>query len=124
MQQIFTKNNDNSYSIDDTTLSWLKFDPKLDGAILEYSDIDNIKKVKDARQNLGIIAKNHRHDIMLAAELEPDFMVLNVWQDGIEKTQELITWYNEFFLIQLCLILNDKTLKPEDFDAELIISCC
>lgn len=100
----------------------------LDGVIVNISgsekvetELIDIRKKIGARKVLGVICRNRRHEIMLVGETEPEFVILNVWNDGKEKVKELISWYNELFLIQLALNFNDKELEVSEFDADFVI---
>ena len=78
-----------------------------DGAIFDLSmserikkDFEGAKEVAGKNKIFGIVTRNRRHETMIAAECEPDFIVFKVWEDLGEKQTELFDWYQEFFLIQ------------------------
>ena len=81
-----------------------KFNP--DGLILNTVKENNPRKfIEDIRAQakraiIGVISRNRRHEAMLVSEAEPDFIIFQIWKDGMENNIELIDWYNEFFLIQ------------------------
>lgn len=81
-----------------------KFNP--DGLILNTVKEDNPRKyIENIRARakkaiIGAISRNRRHEAMLVSEAEPDFIIFQIWKDGVENNIELIDWYNEFFLIQ------------------------
>lgn len=100
----------------------------LDGVVINVSGSEKVEtELIDARKKigrnktLGVICRNRRHEIMVVGEAEPEFVILNVWNDGKEKVKELIAWYNELFLIQLALEFNDKELDVNEFDADFVI---
>ena len=89
----------------DNALSFYrKFNP--DGLILNTTQEKNPRKfIEDIRMQskkavIGAISRNRRHEAMLVSEAEPDFIIFQIWKDGLQKNLELIDWYNEFFLIQ------------------------
>lgn len=66
-------------------------------------DLTPIRKSLGKNSIIGLITRNRRHETMLTAELEPDFIIFKAWLDGLDKTTELLNWYNDFFLIQSAL---------------------
>lgn len=97
-----------------------KFNP--DGLILNTIQEENPRKyIEDIRAQakkavIGVISRNRRHEAMLASEAEPDFIIFQIWKDGLQKNLELIDWYNEFFLIQ------NAAWPQEDIDTNTIKS--
>ena len=81
-----------------------KFNP--DGLILNTTREENPRKfIENIRGQakkaiIGAISRNRRHEAMLVSEAEPDFIIFQLWAEGLENNLELIDWYNEFFLIQ------------------------
>jgi len=81
-----------------------KFNP--DGLILNTVKEQNPRKFIENIQAqakkavIGAISRNRRHEAMLVSEAEPDFIIFQIWKDGLQNNLELIDWYNEFFLIQ------------------------
>ncbi|MBR1903713.1 MAG: hypothetical protein IJ824_00845, partial [Alphaproteobacteria bacterium] len=79
---------------------------KTDGLILDtITDPKPEKTVKTAQQKapqaiIGVISRNRRHEAMLISECEPDFIIFKVWTNGLAHNRELLSWYNELFLIQ------------------------
>lgn len=77
-----------------------------DGLILNTVKESNprkfIENVQAQAKNavIGAISRNRRHEAMLVSEAEPDFIIFQIWKDGLENNINLIDWYNEFFLIQ------------------------
>lgn len=98
-----------------------------DGVLVDLSKSEHCAKdVNFARQQignnvLGIISRNRRHEAMLISECEPDFVVFKVWQQGIEQTRELVAWYNEMFLIQSAVILEEEIPDSQNFECDIII---
>ena len=84
-----------------------------DGLILNTVKESNprkfIENIRAQAKNavIGAISRNRRHEAMLVSEAEPDFIIFQIWKDGLEKNLELIDWYNEFFLIQNAAWLQD-----------------
>lgn len=67
---------------------------------------------------LGVICRNRRHEAMLVSECEPDFVIFKFWEDGYAGNKELLEWYNDLFLLQNAVQIEEdidfKTL-PADF---------
>ena len=89
---------------DNALTFYQKFNP--DGLILNTIQEENPRKyIEDIRAQakkavIGAISRNRRHEAMLVSEAEPDFIIFQVWKDGLQNNLELLDWYNEFFLIQ------------------------
>ena len=98
-----------------------------DGVLIDLSKSEHcVKDVDFARKQigdkvLGIISRNRRHESMLISECEPDFVVFKAWNQGLEQVKELVSWYNEMFLIQSAVILQEPIEKINDFDCDIII---
>jgi len=98
-----------------------------DGVLIDFSASEHCAKdVNFARKQigdkiLGIISRNRRHEAMLISECEPDFVVFKAWEQGLEKVKELVSWYNEMFLIQSAVVLEDSIKDIKDFDCDIII---
>jgi hypothetical protein len=98
-----------------------------DGVLIDLSKSEHCAKdVNFARKQigdkvLGVISRNRRHEAMLISECEPDFVAFKVWNQGIEQVKELVSWYNEMFLIQSAVVLQEKIENTEDFDCDIII---
>ena len=97
-----------------------------DGIILDLSKEENPQKPledfqkKNPHALLGVISRNRRHEAMLISECEPDFIIFKLWNDGYEKTKELLDWYGEFFLIQYAVMPVDFK-KTDEIKADFII---
>ena len=98
-----------------------------DGVLIDLSKSEHCAKdVNFARKKigdkvLGVISRNRRHESMLISECEPDFVAFKVWNQGIEQVKELVSWYNEMFLIQSAVILQESMAANNDFDCDIII---
>lgn len=98
-----------------------------DGALVDLSKSEHCAKdVNFSRKQigdkiLGIISRNRRHEAMLISECEPDFVVFKAWNDGIEQVKEVVSWYNEMFLIQSAVILAEPITPLQQFDCDIII---
>lgn len=85
------------------------------------SQIENLKKELGKDSIIGLISRNRRHEAMITSELEPDFIIFKVWTEGIDKTIELLDWYNDFFIIQSCAWLEDKDIDISHINADFIV---
>ncbi len=100
----------------------------LDGLILDLSNSQNIAAdYRAAMKGLknkfsGIICRCRRHETMLAAECEPDFMVFKAWSDGADKIKELTTWYDEMFLIRSALLPMDDQIAAAEYATDFVIT--
>lgn len=98
-----------------------------DGVLIDLSKSEHCAKdVNFARKQigdkvLGVISRNRRHESMLISECEPDFVVFKAWNQGIEQVKELVSWYNEMFLIQSAVVLQEKIENIADFECDIII---
>jgi len=99
----------------------------LDGVVVDMSKEDHIKPKLKAIKNelggkvLGVITRNRRHEAMIVSEEEPDFVIFRAWKDGIEKVMELVEWYNEMFLIQSAVMVEDDGIDYKDFKTDIVI---
>lgn len=100
---------------------------KASGVVVELkqdklkSQMDALKKELGKDSIIGLISRNRRHEAMLTSELEPDFIIFKVWAEGIDKTIELLDWYNDFFIIQSCAWLEDKNIDISQIKADFIV---
>ena len=99
----------------------------LDGVMIDVSSGEHCAKaVNYARRQigdkvLGVISRNRRHEAMLVSECEPDFVAFKAWKEGVEKTKELVSWYNEMFLIQSAVVLAESVDDIKAFDCDIVI---
>lgn len=91
------------------------------GSTPTKDDFLSLKKELGKNSIIGLISRNRRHEAMLNSELEPDFIVFKAWQDGLENTKELLSWYNDFFIIQSAVLLMDKEIDTNTINADFII---
>lgn len=98
------------------------------GVVLDFSnkekfpkDLGAIKKLLPKNSIIGLISRNRRHEAMLTSELEPDFIIFNAWNDGLNKTIELLDWYNDFFIIQSAVFLKEETIDTSQINSDFII---
>ena len=98
-----------------------------DGALIDLSKSEHCaKEVNFARKQigdkaLGVISRNRRHEAMLISECEPDFVAFKAWNQGIEQVREIVSWYNEMFLIQSATVLQEPITDKKRFDCDIII---
>jgi|GEM_PF-250825 len=69
----------------------------------------------------GAFPPTRRHEAMVISEFEPDFLVFQAWNDGIEQVRELVSWYNGLFLIQSAILCRDENLDYAGFDCDIVI---
>jgi len=98
-----------------------------DGVITDFGADDLKNKMSALKQELGknkyigLFTRNRRHESMLVSEVEPDFIVFKVWKDGFLQVQELVNWYNEFFLIQSAVWVMDEGVDISSLKADFVI---
>ncbi len=98
-----------------------------DGIVADLSQSQNIKKemsalrAKIGSRFLGVICRNRRHEAMIVSENEPDFVIFRIWSEGAKKTKELVTWYEEFFLLQMAVEPMDDEMDFSSFPADIVI---
>ena len=98
-----------------------------DGVIVDFGADDLKNKMTALRKELGkdkyigLFTRNRRHESMLVSEVEPDFVVFKVWKDGFLQVQELVNWYNEFFLIQSAVWMMDEGIDLSSLKADFVI---
>jgi len=101
---------------------------KTDGIILDLSNSEHIKKdfneakkIVGGRAFIGTIVRCRRHEAMIAAECEPDFIAFKVWDDLSEKQTEIFDWYQEFFLIQSAAVLCSDEICRKKINTDILI---
>ena len=98
-----------------------------DGVIVDLGADDLKDKMSALKKELGkgkfigLFTRNRRHESMLVSEVEPDFIVFKVWKDGFLQVQELVNWYNEFFLIQSAVWVMDEDVDLSSLKADFVI---
>ncbi len=70
---------------------------------------------------LGAVIEPSRHEAMLASETEPEFIALRIRDKDLSKTKELISWYNDLFLIQIAADMTEYKGDIKDFDVDFVI---
>jgi hypothetical protein len=97
----------------------------LDGVIKQIDTSKPVKiQLKSLRESLkkktlGVIVPARRHEAMLAGEVEPEFITF--YSDNIASAQDVISWYNEFFLIPLAWQMPDKEKTFDNINADFVI---
>lgn len=100
---------------------------EFDGVLIDLSKSEHLaKEINYIRKQIGdkvvgIISRNRRHEAMLISECEPDFVAFKAWQQGVEQTQELVSWYNEMFLLQSAVILEEPISDIHNFDCDIVV---
>ena len=101
---------------------------KTDGLILDLSasehikkDIDFARKIAGNGAIIGTIVRSRRHETMIAAECEPDFIIFKVWEELSEKQKELFDWYQEFFLLQDAVEMCAEEPCSGDINADILL---
>lgn len=96
----------------------------LDGVVKEI-DVKKplkvqIKALREAlkKKTLGVIIPARRHEAMLAGEVEPDFIAFYSAEHGHDA--EILTWYNELFLIPAAWIAKNKDDVMPDADFVIV----
>ena len=97
----------------------------LDGVVKEV-DVSKplkaqVKALREAlkKKTLGIIIPARRHEAMLAGETEPEFIAF--YSNNEDKDDELISWYNDLFLIPLAWVCSDKQDKEKNWDVDFMM---
>ena len=99
----------------------------LDGIIIDLSKSESLTKdLKYIKQTLkdkiiGVIPRLRKHETMVVAELEPDFIIFKAWKDGFDNIKALIDWYMEFFLIQSATYLEENIGSLENLSSDMVI---
>ncbi len=110
----------------DEAISRLKVNDA-DGVLLDLGSIGLKDKVEEIRKSigknkiLGLVSRTKRHDSMLVAETEPDFVVFKAWSDGIENLVELTDWYADFFIIPCAIFLQDDNVDYQNIKSDYVI---
>ncbi len=103
----------------------VKFDA--DGIIIDLTQCSNIKKEINHYKKqigsrfLGVICRNRRHEAMIVSENEPDFIIFRLGKDENNKTKELTSWYEEFFLLQMAIEIMDDDIDFLSYQTDIII---
>lgn len=99
-----------------------------DGIVVEIDPTQPLKvQVNKPREMIGpkkvcgVIVPAHRHEAMLAAETEPDFVAFKFAPEETAKAAEIIAWYNDLFLIQSAADLSSGLQNIADIDIDFMI---
>lgn len=98
----------------------------LDGVVVEVSeDLPHKKQLLELRGKIGngrfvgVICPLQRHAAMIISETEPDFVAFRI--NNLERAREIISWYNELFLIQSAVISGSADCDLRGFDTDFLI---
>ena len=98
----------------------------LDGVVFEVAEgVPHKKKILEVRGKIGkgrfigIICPLQRHAAMIVSETEPEFVAFRV--DNRNKAVEIISWYNELFLIQSAVMSGKEECDLREFDTDFLI---
>lgn len=97
----------------------------LDGVVKEIDTTQPVKiQLKPLREalkkkTLGVIIPARRHEAMLSGEVEPEFIAFR--SDNTLRDKEIISWYNELFLIPLAWDAEDRAGEVKDLDVDFVI---
>jgi hypothetical protein len=80
-----------------------------------------VKPLREAlkKKTLGIIIPARRHEAMLAGEIEPEFIAF--YSSDKSKDDEIISWYNELFLMPLAWVCKGKENKEKKDNVDFMI---
>ncbi len=99
---------------------------ELDGVVAEVSeDLPYKKQLSDLRGKIGkgrfvgVVCPLQRHAAMIVSETEPDFVAFRI--DDLTRAREIISWYNELFLIQSAVISGKAECDLREFDTDFLI---
>ena len=100
---------------------------EMDGLVQDLSSSPNPQKdSQNLRQKagskiLGLISRNRRHEAMIISEAEPDFLIFKVWSAGEPGSKDLVKWYNELFLIQSAIWVEDENADFMGYETDNVI---
>ena len=98
-----------------------------DGIVADIGCEKIKEKMLDLRKKLGkgkfvgLFTRNRRHESMIVSEVEPDFIIFKIWNDGFEKVQELTDWYNDFFVIQSAVWPMEKGVDVSNIKTDFVV---
>lgn len=99
----------------------------LDGVIVGVNagkpvkkQIDVIKKTL-GKKYIGVACSANRHEAMLCSECEPDFLIFEANLTKKSEILSIVPWYNELFLIQCALDIQDLCDEYMALDTDFII---
>ena len=97
----------------------------LDGVVKKVDTSKPIKiqlkylREKLRKKTLGVIIPARRHEAMLAGEVEPEFIAF--YSDNQLKDKDIISWYNDLFLIPSAWIVDDNLEKANLMEVDFMI---
>lgn len=98
----------------------------LDGVLIEVNNDAPYKKqvaaVREkigARRILGVVCPLSRHAMMIVSEAEPEFMAFHLTDSP--QGRELVSWYNELFLIQSAVFAEEDSALLSALDPDFVI---
>ena len=97
----------------------------LDGVMVEPDISKPLKsqvkfmREKLKKKTLGIVIPARRHEAMLAGEIEPEFIAF--YSNDKNKDDEMISWYNELFLMPLAWVCDTSFDKEKENDVDFMI---
>ena len=97
----------------------------LDGVMVTIDVSKPLKsQVKSLRESLkkktlGIVIPARRHEAMLAGEVEPEFIAF--YSDNSAKDNEIISWYNDLFLIPVAWVCDGKNDKEKQDKVDFVM---
>ena len=97
----------------------------LDGVVKKVDTSKPIKiqlkylREKLRKKTLGVIIPARRHEAMLAGEVEPEFIAF--YSDNQLKDKDVISWYNDLFLIPSAWIVDDNLEKANLMEVDFLI---
>lgn len=97
----------------------------LDGVVKEPDVSKPLKiQLKELREclkkkTLGVIIPAHRHEAMLAGEIEPEFIIFRPTDPARDK--EILSWYNDLFLIPSAWFATEGSSSEEFSDVDFVV---
>lgn len=94
----------------------------LDGVVvygLDKHKNQELKSIIGNQKAIGAVCSVSRHQAMLISEQEPDFVIFE-YQEG-DQFNGFLNWYNELFLIQSAVMVDDVTDNLEILDTDFVI---
>ncbi len=98
----------------------------LDGVVVEVSEnLPYKKQLSGLREKIGkgrfvgVVCPLQRHAAMIVSETEPDFVAFRI--DSLTRAREIVSWYNELFLIQSAVISGKADCDLRGFDTDFLI---
>ena len=93
----------------------------VDSSLPVKKQIRPVREKIGPQRALGVVIAPSRHEAMLAAETEPEFVCFRCDKTSIAKAKDIITWYNELFLIQSAADLSSGLVDISGLDVDFVI---